>query len=231
MVQALVPHPRLKQLQNVIFVTSQIITVSNSQKCLDRLSAISYSTISHLQALTSTISLLEYVIKRWIQLEVLKLQSRWDIWTEYLTLLKWYHKTPLVHLSYTMAQIAFIAKVSQTRSKFDISKAILLDSGCSQHTFFLKEYFTKLKLYTTGDRVSNITGVGDTILQPIGVGTVTITCEVDGEETPMILHNVLYCPQLKANLISCSQLLDYNVLISLRKKGCTITPGSSPGPS
>ena len=38
----------------------------------------------------------------------------------------------------------------------------------------------------------------------------------------MILYNMLYYPQLKANLISCSQLLNYNVLISLRKKGCTI---------
>jgi hypothetical protein len=141
---------------------------------------------------------------------------------EYLTFLKWCYKPPPVHLSQTMAQVAFMAKARQTRAKFDISKAILLDSGCSQHTFFSKEYFTQLKLYGARDRVSNITGVGDTILQPIGVGTVTITCEVDGEETPMILHNVLYCPQLKANLISCSQLLDYNVLISLRKKGCTI---------
>ena len=222
MAQALVPHPHPKQLQNVIFVVSQIITVSNSQKCLDGLSAISYSTISFFQALPSTISLLEHVIKCWIQLEVLKLQSRWDIWMEYLNLLERCYKPPPGYLSHTMAQIAFMAKAGQTCAKFDISKAILLDSGCSQHTFFSKQYFTELKLYGTRDRVSNITGVGDTILQPIGVGIVTIMCEVNGEETPMILHNVLYCPQLKANLISCSQLLDYNVLISLRKKGCMI---------
>jgi hypothetical protein len=75
--------------------------------------------------------------------------------------------------------------VRRAPSSIHISKAILLDSGCSQHTFFSKEYFTQLKLYGARDRVSNITGVGDTILQPIGVGTVTITCEVDGEETPM----------------------------------------------
>ena len=75
MAQALIPHPRPKQLQNIIFVASQIITVPNSQKCLDGLSAISYLTISFFQALPSTISLLEHVIKCWIQLEVLKLQS------------------------------------------------------------------------------------------------------------------------------------------------------------
>ena len=219
---AIVPHSRPKQLQNVIFVMSKIITMSNSQKCLNRLSTISCATIGLFQALPSTISLLEHVIKCWIHLEVLKFQSRWDKWMEYLTLLKWCYKPLPVHLSHTMAQVAFMAKARQTRAKFDISKAILLDLGCSQHTFFSKEYFTQLKLYGARDRVSNITGVGDTLLQPIGVGIVTITCEVDGEETPMILHNVLYCPQLKANLISCSQLLDYNVLISIRKKGCTI---------
>jgi hypothetical protein len=129
MAQALMPHPRPKQLQNVIFVTSQIITVSNSQKCLDRLSAITYSTISFFQALTSMISLLEHVFKCWIHLEALKLQSRWHIWMEYLTFLKWCYKPPPVHLSQTMAQVAFMAKARQTRAKFDISKAILLDCG------------------------------------------------------------------------------------------------------
>jgi hypothetical protein len=172
MAQALVAHPRPKQLQNVVFVTSQIITVSNAQKCLDRLSAISHSTICFFQALPYTISLLEHVLKCWIHLEVIKFRSRWDAGMEYLALLKWCYKPPPGYLSHTMAQIAFMAKARQTRAKFDISKAILLDSGCSQHTFFSKEYFTELKLYGARDRVSNITGVGDTILQPIGVGAV-----------------------------------------------------------
>jgi len=158
------PHPRPKQLQNIVFVMSQIITVSNLQKCLDRLSAVSHSTIGFFQALHSTISLLEHVTKCWIYLEALKFQSLWDIWMEHLTLLKWCYKPPPVHLSQTMAQVAFMAKARQTRSNFNISKAILLDSGCSQHTFFSKEYFTELKLYSGTDRVSNITGVGDTIL-------------------------------------------------------------------
>jgi hypothetical protein len=139
MARAFVPHSRPKQLQNIIFVTSQIITVSSSQKCLDRLSAISDSTIIFFQALPSIISLLEHVIKCWMHLIVLKFQFIWDTWMAYFDLLKWCYTPPPVHLSHTMAQVAFMARAGQTRVEFDISKAILLDSGCSQHTFFFQK--------------------------------------------------------------------------------------------
>ena len=105
-----------------------------------------------------------------------------------------------------------MAKIS---GKLDISSTILFDSGCSQHTFFDKESFIELRIYDKGEKVSSITGIGGTILQPMGIGTVSILSNIDDKEVPLTINNVLYCPDLRANLISCSQLLDYGVLITL----------------
>jgi len=129
-----------------------------------------------------------------------------------------------------MAQIVFMA--TKSHGDLDISSVILLDTGCSQHTFCKKDDFEEIRYFEPHEMIHGITGIGRTFFQPIGVGTVKINCSVQGGRRQqgshqvmktLYLTNALYCPSLQANLISASQLLDKDVGISLTKTGCVIT--------
>lgn len=61
----------------------------------------------------------------------------------------------------------------------DLSSAILLDTGCSQHTFFDQSKFTDFRRFNPSER-HLIHGIGDTILQPMGEGDVVLNTVVDG---------------------------------------------------
>jgi hypothetical protein len=128
---------------------------------------------------------------------------------------------PLDHYTTTMAQAAFI--MSKSHGKLDLSSAILLDTGCSQHTFCKQSDFEELRLFQPYEMNRRIAGAGDTFFQPIGIGTVKIHALVQGRQKTLLLSNALYCPSIQANLISVSQLLDKDTNISLSKRGCVIT--------
>ena len=128
-----------------------------------------------------------------------------------------------------MAQVAFMA--AKSHGNLDISSVILLDTGCSQHTFCNKTDFKEIRYFQPHETSHGITGIGKTFFQPVGVGTVKIDCSVGGRRhqqagqpvmKTLYLTNALYCPSLQANLISASQLLDKDIKISLTKSGCVI---------
>jgi hypothetical protein len=108
----------------------------------------------------------------------------------------------------------------------EMMSMILLDTGCSQHTFADKSSFSELKMFKPYEMTRSIHGIGGTILQPIGIGTVTLHVSIKGQPHTLRLTNALYCPDLQANLISASQLLDKNVKITLRKHGATVKSAS-----
>jgi len=143
---------------------------------------------------------------------------------EYLTLLYCRILPPPANISAVRAQLIFMAGRSHSSHDFDLSSAIILDSGCSQHTFATKEYFTDFKPFKRYEKGTTISGIGDTVLRAIGTGTVVVRCHVLGSLLELTLTNVLYCPDLKANLISCSQLVEKvsNVHIIIKKKQCEI---------
>ena len=120
-----------------------------------------------------------------------------------------------------MAQIAFMATASTV--KLDISSAILLDTGCSQHTFHNEDIFTEIRRFQPHEMTKGITSIGKTVFQPMGTGTVNLEVSVGGQKSTLTLTDVLWCPSLRANLVSASQLLDKNAGISLTKHGCIIT--------
>ena len=160
-----------------------------------------------------------YNAKYWWYLRLMRLR----------TLVTLSAKPPVKCFSTTFSQLCFMAKLSEQNPSFDISTAMLFDSGCSQHTFFDKNSFSELRNYGPGEIVPTITGIGDTILQPTGVGTVTVSCNVNDAPQALTLRNVLYCPSLKANLISCSQLLSHDeVLITLMPHGCEVLLNQRP---
>jgi transposase InsO family protein len=129
------------------------------------------------------------------------------------------------YCSATMAQVAFMA--AKSHGDLEISSVILLDTGCSQHTFCKKSDFDEIRYFQPHEMNHGITGIGKTFFQPIGVGTVKINCSVQDSRRQQVmktlyLTNALYCPSLQANLISASQLLDKDINISLTKSGCVI---------
>ena len=160
-----------------------------------------------------------YNAKYWWYLRLMRLR----------TLVTLSAKPPVKCFSTTFSQLCFMAKLSEQNPSFDISTAMLFDSGCSQHTFFDENLFSELRNYGPGEIVPTITGIGDTILQPTGVGTVTVSCNVNDAPQALTLRNVLFCPSLKANLISCSQLLSHDeVLITLMPHGCEVLLNQRP---
>jgi hypothetical protein len=82
------------------------------------------------------------------------------------------------YCSTTMAQVAFMA--AKSHGNLDISSVILLDTGCSQHTFCNKTDFKEIRYFQPHETSHGITGIGKTFFQPVGVGTVKIDCSVRG---------------------------------------------------
>lgn len=103
----------------------------------------------------------------------------------------------------------------------DLSSAILLDTGCSQHTFFDQSKFTNFRRFNPSER-HLVHGIGDTILQAMGEGDVVLNTVVDGRHQRLNLDKVLYCPDMNANLLSGSRLIEKNGEITLRTNGGTV---------
>jgi hypothetical protein len=117
-----------------------------------------------------------------------------------------------------MRQLAFMASISD----LDMTLVILLDTGCSQHTFAAQHYFSDLRMFKPHEMTRKIQGIGGTIFQPIGIGTVSLQVAIKSQPHTLILSNTLYCPSLQSNLISSSQLLDKDVKIVLKKNGAVV---------
>jgi hypothetical protein len=124
--------------------------------------------------------------------------------------------------SVVLHQLALMADVKG----LDMMSMILLDTGCSQHTFADKSSFSELKIFKPHEMTRSIHGIGGTTLQPIGIGTATLHVSINRQPHTLRLTNALYCPDLQANLISASQLLDKDVKITLRKHGATVKSAS-----
>lgn len=101
----------------------------------------------------------------------------------------------------------------------DLSSAIIIDTGCTQHMFRSRELFITYRDLRADENII-ISGIGGTCLQSIGKGDVCLRLTVLGIERELILTNVLYVPDLQANLLSGSQLIDNRVHLHLSDLGC-----------
>lgn len=111
-------------------------------------------------------------------------------------------------------RLCFMAKLS-----IDLSSAIIIDTGCTQHMFRSRELFITYRDLRADENII-ISGIGGTCLQSIGKGDVCLRLTVLGIERELILTNVLYVPDLQANLLSGSQLIDNRVHLHLSDLGC-----------
>jgi hypothetical protein len=73
----------------------------------------------------------------------------------------------------------------------DLSSAIIIDTGCTQHMFRSRELFITYRDLRADENII-ISGIGGTCLQSIGKGDVCLRLTVLGIERELILTNVLY---------------------------------------
>jgi hypothetical protein len=126
------------------------------------------------------------------------------------------------HIHYAspvMKQCAFLGGLTG-----DLSTAILLDTGCTQHMFRDKSLFKKLRMFTPDEvgRGGGISGIGATILRPAGEGEIELNLYIQGQQHVLSLTRALYCPDLQCNLVSGSQLVNGGCEISLSRGGCRV---------
>jgi hypothetical protein len=123
------------------------------------------------------------------------------------------------YASSVMKQCAFLGGLPG-----DFSTAILLDTGCTQHIFRDKSLFKKLRIFTPDEvnRGGGISGIGTTILRPVGEGEIELKLYIQGQRHVLTLTRALYCPDLQCNLVSGSQLVNGGCKISLSRKGCQV---------
>jgi hypothetical protein len=78
----------------------------------------------------------------------------------------------------------------------EMMSIILLNTGCSQHTFVDKSSFSKLKMFKPHEMTHSIHEIRGTTLQPIGIGTATFHVSINKQPHTLQLTNALYCPDL-----------------------------------
>lgn len=103
----------------------------------------------------------------------------------------------------------------------DLCARVVVDSGCSRHSFADRSVFT------TYEKVQSrpIKGIGGSQVQPLGRGTITLDCLVNGKCVEVSLANVLHVPDMGVNLLSVGKLLDADIAVAFQKAGCSLTKG------
>ena len=102
----------------------------------------------------------------------------------------------------------------------DLAGLIVVDSACSRHAFSDRNAFLDLRPVPT--TCKPIAGIGGKLVQPTGMGTVRIS--LPGRNVQ--LRNVMFVPNMGANLLSVSQLLDSGVKLDFKVDSCTLTHSS-----
>ena len=94
-----------------------------------------------------------------------------------------------------------------------------VDSGASRHMCINQDAFSKLVLTTPQPVYMG----NNAAVEAVGVGEVPITMVVDGREYQGHIANVLYVPELAANLLSVNQLTAKGLKVTFAKGRCNIT--------
>ena len=98
----------------------------------------------------------------------------------------------------------------------DLAGIIIVDTGCSRHAFTDRNAFI---LFRPAKGINPIARIGGQMVKLIGEGTVQISLP----DRNVRLQNILYMPDLGANLLSVSQLLDSDVKVNITKNSIILS--------
>lgn len=91
------------------------------------------------------------------------------------------------------------------------------DSGASVHMVQSEKHFKNLQNYEGEIRIAN-----DKTLKAVGKGTIVIDVSIPGRHQKVTIEDVLYVPDLGANLLSISQIIRRNKKVVFNTNGCNV---------
>ena len=104
-----------------------------------------------------------------------------------------------------------------------LATAFILDSGCTRHMFHKQEFFESIEPLDDGE-TNRVTGIGGHSLKLCGRGTVVLPIITGGGDTGWLrINNVIYCPELGTNLLSCLDFIRKGMKVELDNNGATLT--------
>lgn len=109
-----------------------------------------------------------------------------------------------------MKLIAFNQLLLMLLHKIDASSWIA-DLGATEHITDQRHWFTTF--HPNEDQCWRVTVADNHLLYVHDVGDIIVHATVNGVITPLTLHNVLYVPHLRRNLISTGRLTENRVAI------------------
>lgn len=93
-----------------------------------------------------------------------------------------------------------------------------IDSGASSHMTNEKKLLRDLRCTTSAD----VLAANNEKMSVDGVGSVSQTIKVNGEDRNIMIENVRYIPKLCANLLSVSQIVLRDLEVVFNKNGCVV---------
>ena len=103
-----------------------------------------------------------------------------------------------------------------------LTNTFLLDSGCTRHMFHRQEFESIVPL--DDGEINTVTGIGGHVLKLRGKGTVVLPVKRTGGEIGWLrMNNVVYCPGLGTNLLSCLNFIRTGVKVELDRNGAALT--------
>ena len=98
----------------------------------------------------------------------------------------------------------------------------LIDSGASTHICHQRSAFTSLRPLHQHVSISVADG---RLIRAIAIGNITIDvcCAITNQWSTIILHDVLFAPDLKMNLLSVSRLTHNGMIVTFTKNQCRIS--------
>jgi transposase InsO family protein len=110
-----------------------------------------------------------------------------------------------------------------------LTAAFILDSGCTRHMFHKQEFFESIEPLDDGE-IDTVTGIGGHSLKLYGKGTVVLPIQTTGGDINWLrIHNVIFCPDLGTNLLSCLDFIRKGMKVQLDNDGATLSiKGSKP---
>ena len=122
---------------------------------------------------------------------------------------------------------AYCAQSNTPDSSSDAEFSWIVDSGATEHMSDKRQWFTDF--HPVHDKCWSVSIADSHLLYVRGVGDITVHATINGVARTFKLHNVLYVPHLRRNLISISWLTKKHVAIIHVRNECKMLTNDGAG--
>lgn len=118
--------------------------------------------------------------------------------------------------TYYTSETSWMASTTCTEPTRDDELTWVVDSGCSRHMTYSRDVLENFQPLRVPIKINIANG---TSIEAIGEGSARLKAAINGGISNVLLHNVLYVPNLAGSLISVLQLQDRGILTRTTKYG------------